>query len=151
MNFLDIQIASESKQLPSLAQFQCWVDSVLKDKTIDSEIVIRIVDEQEMTEFNEQYRKKKGATNILSFPFDAPEGIESPLLGDLLVCAPIVKKQAQQQNKALESHWAHMIVHGILHLLGYDHIDDAEAEEMEALEVKILQIIKIKDPYHQEN
>ncbi len=147
MNFLDIQIVSESKQLPSLEQFQSWVDSVLTDKAVDSEIVIRIVDEQEMTQFNEQYRKKKGATNILSFPFDAPEGIESQLLGDLLVCAPIIEKQAIQQNKTIEDHWAHMIVHGILHLIGYDHINDAEAEEMEALEVKLLKTIKIKNPY----
>lgn len=151
MNFLDIQNASGSKQLPRQEQFQLWMDSVLKDKAIDSEIVIRIVDEDEMMTFNQQYRQKKGTTNILSFPFDAPDGIENQLLGDLLVCAPVVEQQAQQQHKILENHWAHMVIHGILHLLGYDHINDAEAEEMEALEVKILKTIKIKNPYYQDN
>ena len=114
---------------------------------IDSELVIRIVDEQEMTGFNQQYRKKKGSTNILSFPFSAPDGIESLLLGDLLVCAPVVEKEAIQQNKTIQNHWAHLIVHGILHLIGYDHSDDVEAEEMETLEVNILKTIKIKNPY----
>ncbi len=147
MNYLDIQVVSGSKLLPTIKQFQYWVDSVLKDKTIDSEIVIRIVDEQEMTGFNQQYRKKKGSTNILSFPFSAPDGIESLLLGDLLVCAPVVEKEAIQQNKTIQNHWAHLIVHGILHLIGYDHSDDVEAEEMETLEVNILKTIKIKNPY----
>lgn len=149
MNDLDIQIISQSKLLPSQEQFQYWVDAVLKDPSQDAEVVIRIVDEAEMTQFNEQYRDKKGSTNILSFPFEAPEGIDSYLLGDMLVCAPVVEKEAQQQNKQLEHHWAHMIVHGVLHLLGYDHGDDQDAEEMEALEIKILKKIKIKNPYEE--
>lgn len=151
MNILDIQIASQSKQLPVQEQFQYWIDAVLKDESQDSEIVIRIVDEAEMTQFNEQYRNKKGSTNILSFPFEAPEGIASYLLGDLLVCAPVVEKEAQQQNKELAHHWAHLIVHGALHLLGYDHIDDQDAEEMEVLEIKILKKIKIKNPYEEKS
>ena len=155
MNILDIQIVSQSKQLPKQEQFQYWVDAVLGDESQDqdsnSELVIRIVDEAEMTQFNEQYRDKKGSTNILSFPFEAPEGIASYLLGDLLVCAPVVEKEAQQQNKELEHHWAHIIVHGVLHLLGYDHVDDQDAEEMEALEIKILKKIKIKNPYEEKS
>jgi len=149
MNFLDFQIVSKSKYLPSEVMFQVWVDAVLTDESQDSEIVIRIVDEDEMIQFNDQYRGKKSVTNILSFPFDPPEGAESDLLGDLLVCAPVVELEAQQQKKILEHHWAHMIIHGVLHLIGYDHIDDLEAEEMEALEIKILKIIKINNPYEE--
>ena len=151
MNYLDIQIISQSKQLPEQEQFQNWVDAVLNDESQDAEFVIRIVDEAEMIQFNEQYRDKKGSTNILSFPFEAPEGIDSHLLGDMLVCAPVVEKEAQQQNKELNHHWAHMIVHGVLHLLGYDHVDDQDAEEMEALEIKILKKIKIKNPYEEKS
>lgn len=151
MNVLDLQVISESKHLPSPDQFQYWIDNVLKDDSQDSEIVIRVIDEAEMTQFNEQYRHKKGSTNILSFPFDMPDDVESDLLGDLLVCAPVVEREAQQQEKILENHWAHMIVHGVLHLLGYDHINDQDAEEMEALEVKILKTIKIDNPYEEKN
>ncbi len=149
MNRLDIQTISQSKQLPTQEHFQLWVDAVLNDATQESEVVIRIVDEEEMTQFNQQYRKKTGSTNILSFPFEIPDGVDSDLLGDLLVCAPVVEKESKQQNKELEHHWAHLIVHGTLHLLGHDHIDDAEAEEMEALEIKILKTIKIENPYRE--
>ena len=151
MNLLDFQVISDSKFLPSQDQFQYWIDSVLKEDSQDSEIVIRVVDEDEMTQFNEQYRNKTGSTNILSFPFDVPDAVESDLLGDLLVCAAVVEREAQQQDKILEHHWAHMIVHGVLHLLGYDHIDDQDAEEMEALEVKILKTIKINNPYEEKS
>lgn len=149
MNRLDIQTVSQSKQLPIQEYFQLWIDAVLNDATQESEVVIRIVDEEEMTQFNQQYRKKTGSTNILSFPFEIPDGVDSDLLGDLLVCAPVVEKESKQQNKELEHHWAHLIVHGTLHLLGHDHIDDAEAEEMEALEIKILKTIKIENPYRE--
>jgi len=149
MNSLDFQIVSESEIIPQQVLFKTWVDAVLKDETQDSEIVIRIVDEEEMILFNEQYRGKQGSTNILSFPFEAPEGMDSDLLGDLLLCASVVEAEAQQQNKMLAHHWAHMIVHGVLHLIGYDHIKDKEAEEMEALEIKILKSIKIDNPYEE--
>lgn len=149
MNLIDFQIESQSKQLPDQALFKSWVDAVLTDESQDSEIVIRIVDEEEMTRFNEQYRAKKGSTNILSFPFDSPDVVESDLLGDLLVCASVVEKEAAQQHKDLEHHWAHMIVHGVLHLIGYDHIDDIEAEEMETLEIRILKSIQIDNPYEE--
>ncbi len=151
MNYLDIQIISQSKQLPDQEQFQYWVDAVLKDESEDAEVVIRIVDEAEMIQFNEQYRDKKSSTNILSFPFEVPEGVDSNLLGDILVCAPVVEKEAHQQHKELDHHWAHMIVHGVLHLLGYDHVNDQDAEEMEMLEVKILKKIKIKNPYEEKS
>jgi len=151
MNRLEFQIVSESQKIPAQEKFKKWIDAILQDDAEDSEIVIRIVDEQEMILFNEQYRGKNGSTNVLSFPFEAPDGVDSDLLGDLLVCAPVVEKESKQQEKLLEHHWAHMIVHGVLHLIGYDHINDAEAEEMEALEIKILRSIKIDDPYEEKN
>ena len=113
----------------------------------DTEIVVRIVDEQESAELNEQYRHKQGPTNILSFPVEVPEGIELNLLGDLVICAPVVEKEALEQNKILAHHWAHIIVHGVLHLLGYDHIDDDEAEQMESKEIAILNKLNINNPY----
>ena len=149
MNIVDIQIESQSKQLPSTDQFQVWVDTVLTHADEDSEVVIRIVDEAEMIQFNQQYRQKEGTTNILSFPFDAPDEVESSLLGDLLVCAPVIEKEALLQNKKLAHHWSHMIIHGVLHLLGYDHINDDEAQEMEALEIKMLSTIDIANPYQE--
>ena len=84
---------------------------------------------------------------MLSFPFEAPEGLQIPLLGDLVICADVVTEEAFQQNKTTDAHWAHMVVHGCLHLLGYDHIEDAEAEEMESLEICILNTMGIDDPY----
>lgn len=149
MNILEFQIVSESTRVPEEQQFQYWVDSVLSTDAEDSEVVIRVVDEEEMTRFNEQYRDKKGVTNILSFSYEAPAGFESALLGDLLLCAPVIETEALLQNKSLNHHWAHMIVHGILHLLGYDHVDDADATEMEAKEIEILKTIKIKNPYQE--
>jgi len=149
MNTLEIQNESESLLIPEQKLFKYWLDAVLKNDNQDSEIVIRIVDENEMIQFNEQYRNKKGTTNILSFPFEVPEGVESQLLGDLLVCAPVVEQEAGQQNKKLEQHWAHLIIHGILHLLGYNHIEEMEAEEMEAIEINILSTIGINNPYQE--
>ncbi len=149
MNTVEIQLASKSKFIPDQQQFQNWVDAVLTDESQHSEIVIRVIDEDEMIEFNQQYRHKSGPTNILSFPFEAPDSVESDLLGDLLVCAPVIETESKQQKKTLENHWAHIIVHGVLHLIGYDHINDMDAEEMEALEVMILKTITINNPYEE--
>ncbi|WP_349431629.1 rRNA maturation RNase YbeY [Methylomarinum sp. Ch1-1] len=151
MNQLDIQIATVAGGLPDRRKFQQWVDQALADVDTDTEIVIRIVDAAESAELNEQYRHKQGPTNILSFPFEAPPGIEMPLLGDLLVCAPVVAEEARQQQKKPYDHWAHIVVHGVLHLLGYDHIEETQAERMEALEIKILQHLNIQNPYLEDN
>ncbi|NBV75216.1 MAG: rRNA maturation RNase YbeY [Methylococcaceae bacterium] len=147
MNYLDIQLATEFAEIPTAAMMQLWVDAVLKDSEQDSEIVVRLVDESESAELNLQYRHKSGPTNVLSFPFEAPEGFEMDLLGDLVICAPLIAQEAQQQNKALFDHWAHILIHGVLHLIGYDHLQDNEAEEMEALEIKILSALNIDNPY----
>ena len=113
----------------------------------DVSVTVRIVDEFEMTELNEHYRGKAGPTNVLSFPFENPPGAESNILGDIVVCASVLEREAHEQNKTLMSHWAHILVHGVLHLQGYDHETDEEAQEMEAMEVEILSHLGYPDPY----
>lgn len=145
---LDLQIASESSEgLPTENDFQQWLEAVLPQFQEESEVTIRIVDEAESQALNLTYRSKDKSTNVLSFPFEAPPGMELPLLGDLVICRQVVEKEALEQNKALNAHWAHMVVHGSLHLLGYDHIVDEEAEEMEAIEIEIMQSLGHPDPY----
>ncbi|AJI94701.1 rRNA maturation RNase YbeY [Yersinia ruckeri] len=145
---LDLQIACENSQgLPTEADFQRWLEAVLSQFQEESEVTIRVVDEAESHELNLTYRGKDKSTNVLSFPFEAPPEIELPLLGDLIICRQVVEQEAVEQNKALLAHWAHMVVHGSLHLLGYDHIVDDEAEEMESIETEIMQGLGYPDPY----
>ena len=145
---LDLQLASSAPDLPSEAQFRTWCELALRQRTADSELTIRLVDEAEGRELNHTYRQRDYATNVLSFPADVPdELLDIPLLGDLVICVPVVMREAQEQSKSLEAHWAHLVIHGCLHLLGYDHILDAEAEEMEALERALLAELGYPDPY----
>ncbi|MCR3903855.1 rRNA maturation RNase YbeY [Aeromonas hydrophila] len=145
---LDLQLASASTDgLPSEAQLQSWLDGTILGFQQEAEVTVRIVDEAESNELNLTYRGKDKPTNVLSFPFEAPPGLELPLLGDLVICRQVVEHEAAEQGKPLMAHWAHMVVHGSLHLLGYDHIEDDEAEEMEALERDIMQELGFADPY----
>ncbi|NQZ33451.1 MAG: rRNA maturation RNase YbeY [Oceanospirillaceae bacterium] len=146
---LEIQFATQTQPLPTQAQLQTWVDVALNQYPQQFSICIRIVDDTESQALNSEYRGKDKPTNVLSFPFEIPEcvEVESEILGDLVVCAPVVEKEAAEQNKQLFDHWAHMIIHGTLHLLGFDHIKDDEAEEMEQLERDILAKLQIADPY----
>ena len=146
---IDLQLATEHSHYPTLSQLSKWVDTTLAaiDTNPESELTIRIVDSEESHSLNEQYRGFAKPTNVLSFPFEAPPGIELNLLGDLVICAPIVEKEASEQNKAQIAHWAHLVVHGTLHLLGYDHIEDDEAEKMESLEISILNKLEYPNPY----
>ncbi len=145
---LDLQIATfDSNDIPSQDKIQQWLTSILPQFVNEAELTIRIVDEQESQYLNNLYRHKDKPTNVLSFPFESPVEMETPLLGDLVICKQIVQKEAQEQNKSLESHWAHMIVHGCLHLLGYDHIDDNEAQEMESIEIDIMAALGFTNPY----
>lgn len=145
---LDLQLATEAGDLPAEAQLRRWVELVLRQRTADSELTIRLVDAEEGQELNRTYRHKDYATNVLSFPAEVPDGLlDIPLLGDLVICVPVVEREAREQNKALEAHWAHLVIHGCLHLLGYDHIDDEEAEEMESLERQLLAELGYPDPY----
>ena len=152
---LDLQIALDDEEphspgLPTQEQFHLWVTAALdgaRHQAEESELTIRIVGTEESAELNESYRHKSGPTNVLSFPFEQIPGIELPLLGDLIICAPVVQKEAEEQQKTGISHWAHMVVHGCLHLLGYDHIDPTEAETMEGLEIVILAALGYDNPY----
>ncbi|MGF1749706.1 rRNA maturation RNase YbeY [Vibrio cionasavignyae] len=145
---LDLQLAVESEEgLPSHAEFQQWLDKAIIPFQKEAELTIRIVDDAESQQLNHDYRGKDKPTNVLSFPFEAPPGIEMNLLGDLIICRQVVEKEAKEQSKTSTAHWAHMVVHGSLHLLGYDHIDDEEADEMEALETEIMLDMGFEDPY----
>lgn len=144
---LDLQIACDGK-VPDQAKFVEWAQAALVERgDALTEMSIRIVNEDESQDLNNTYRHKNKPTNVLSFPFENPPGIELPLIGDLVICAQVVRREAEQQNKAEIAHWAHMVVHGCLHLLGYDHIEDEEAERMENLERRILSQLGFDDPY----
>ncbi|CDU07187.1 putative metallopeptidase [Vibrio coralliirubri] len=145
---LDLQLAVENEQgLPTEQDIQLWLDKTIPQFQENAELTVRIVDTQESHQLNHEYRGKDKPTNVLSFPFETPPGIELDLLGDLIICRQVVEKEAEEQSKPLLAHWAHMVVHGSLHLLGYDHIEDDEAEEMESLETEIMQSMGFEDPY----
>ncbi|WP_235603181.1 rRNA maturation RNase YbeY [Piscirickettsia litoralis] len=138
------------KDLPSEEKMTSWIKQVLqKNQRNQAELCVRIVAEGEIQDLNATYRQKNKPTNVLSFPAELPEEIKSPLLGDIVICKAIVEQEAVVQEKSLEAHWAHMLVHGVLHLLGFDHIDDKEAEAMEALEIDILMQLGYSNPYQQ--
>lgn len=143
---IDVDNASgeEAPEPPSICH---WISAALGDQKPDAEISVRIVSPDESAELNKGYRGKTGPTNVLSFPADIPDYVESKLLGDIVICAAIVRREAVEQDKSLEAHWAHMLVHGTLHLLGYDHVEEAEAEEMEALETATLGDLGFPPPY----
>lgn len=146
-NVIDIQIACNNEYLPSADDFQLWVDTAIASTKDVFELTIRIVNAEESQQLNNAYRHKNSPTNVLSFPFDVPDGIELNLLGDIVICADVVEQEAREQHKALQAHWAHMTIHGCLHLLGYDHINDDDAEEMEALEINKLASLGFNNPY----
>lgn len=145
--FIDVQRATSHTDLPSDDDLTRWAAAAVGNCRPEAEIALRIVDEDESQALNSQYRGKDKPTNVLSFPADIPEELGLPLLGDLVICAPVVAVEAEQQRKAPTAHWAHMVVHGTLHLLGYDHIEDDEAEIMENLETRILAQLGFSDPY----
>lgn len=144
---LTIQNPSKIKTIPTKKQFIIWIKAVLGLQHKNYEILIRIVDKKEITKINKTYRNKNKLTNIISFEFDPPPGVKTNFLGDLVICASVVRAEAKLQYKTMVSHWAHLTIHGILHLLGYDHINNIDAEEMENLEVKILKNLNFPDPY----
>ena len=145
---LDLQLASEAGELPTQADFEAWAGGALEDEPRRG-LVIRVVDEAESQALNRDYRGRDQPTNVLSFPFEPPPGVPSEHLGDLVICAPVVAREAAEQGKPLAHHWAHMVVHGVLHLRGYDHVEAADAETMEAKERQILAQFQIPDPYRE--
>ena len=147
---IDVEVNSSSTKIPSLENIEHWISTALhSDELNQAEVSVYIVDESESQELNSQYRGKNKPTNVLSFPADIPDEVGVPLLGDLVVCAPVVEREAQEQGKSLEAHWAHMLIHGTLHLLGYDHINDDEADVMEALETRLITQLHFPAPYNE--
>jgi probable rRNA maturation factor len=148
---VSVSYATARTGVPSAASFRKWVAAALADRDAPSEVAIRIVGSDEGRELNRQYRGMVYATNVLSFPAERPEGlpddVELPGLGDLVLCADVVAREAAEQSKRPVDHYAHLTVHGVLHLLGWDHLEDAEAEAMEARERQILSRLGIADPY----
>lgn len=150
---LDVAVsyACPRKGVPAATSFRRWVNTALESRIREADLAIRIVDVDEGRALNRHYRGKDYATNVLSFPAERPPGLPKnakfPLLGDLVICAPVVTKEAASQNKPLATHYAHLTVHGCLHLLGWDHEDDADAHAMEQLEREILAGLGIADPY----
>jgi probable rRNA maturation factor len=149
---VDVQVASDAKGIPASEDIRDWVERAVQavNPGRDADVSVRIVDEQEMQALNRNYRDQDKPTNVLAFPAgDAgfvPPG-EVPLLGDIVVCAGVVAREADEQGKPPGHHWSHMLVHGTLHLLGHDHVTDSQAQAMEALERRILDSLGIADPY----
>lgn len=146
---VDVQNVFEGSGVPDEASLQTWAQAAWQGEN-PSEVTVRIVGALESQTLNHEYRGKDKPTNVLSFPFEAPAGITVPLAGDLVICAPVVEHEAAEQRKAPVAHWAHMVVHGMLHLQGYDHIDDKDAEVMEALEIRLLSQLGFGNPYEAE-
>lgn len=135
-----VQYATECATVPSRPQFRRWTKAALMQ---EAEVVLRLVDEKEGRELNQQFRNKNYATNVLTFVYDDAE----PLTGDIILCAPVINEEAQQQGKNLMAHYAHLTIHGLLHLQGYDHIEDSDATSMEQLEIQILAKLGFTNPY----
>lgn len=144
---VDVQFAYQDENTPTASEIKAWVKSTLKDFRKNSELTVRIVDRMEATELNERWRNASGPTNVLSFPCDDISGQVPDLLGDIVICAPVVKNEAARQKKKVNAHWAHMVVHGTLHLLGFDHMEKRDAEKMEAMEISILEKLGFNNPY----
>ncbi len=143
---LTVQQATTNRNCPYEACIRQWVELVLQQQPVPADITVRLVDEAECAELNQQYRKRTGPTNVLSFAYTAGEN----LCGDIVICAAVVEREAAEQHKDLQSHWAHMVIHGTLHLMGYDHTENNEAEEMEALECTLMHSLGYADPYREE-
>lgn len=141
-----IQFITRKPAVPRAADMRRWIRAALQDRS-NAQLTVRIVDKQEGAELNSRWRGKPGATNVLSFPYEGIDEVAPDLLGDIVVCAPVVAEEAREQGKELQAHWAHMIVHGTLHLLGHDHQEQDEAARMEQLETDILHKFGYADPY----
>lgn len=142
-----VSYALPRKGLPSAVSFRCWVAAALHSRIKRADLAVRLVDEREGCALNRHYRGQDHATNVLSFPAELPEGVKLPLLGDIVLCAPVIALEAREQGKPLNAHYAHLTVHGVLHLLGFDHAKRRDAEAMEQLEREILARLNLPDPY----
>lgn len=144
---VEIQNIYNSDNVPDSSQFRLWVEAALENEVDDSELTIRIVNEEEGATLNQDYRGKNGPTNVLSFAYENPPGVNENILGDLVICGPVIEREAIEQNKELSAHWAHMVVHGVMHLRGFDHQQEDQAAQMEARETEILTGLGFNKPY----
>ena len=148
---VEVQIASGSEDVPSTMELARWAQAAGSASAgTSTECTLRVVDEREGTLLNERYRAGRGATNVLAFPFESPPGVSLPLLGDVVLCAPVAHREAREQEVEVRAHWAHLVVHGVLHLLGHDHQFEEEAARMRAEESRILDVLGFADPYREE-
>ena len=144
---VEVQRVCAAPGAPPPAKLVEWAEAALDGRSDGARMTVRVVDEAEGAELNERYRGTEGATNVLAFGFDAPEAPSVRILGDVVVCAPVAAREAREHSKRLDAHWAHLVVHGTLHLLGYDHDEPGAAGEMETLEREILDRLGYPDPY----
>jgi probable rRNA maturation factor len=144
---IHVECVSSDTSVPATRSVRTWVRAALAQRRDDAELSVRIVDEEEMRELNSRYRNKNHPTNVLAFPAGIAPELGLPLLGDIVVCAPVVRREALEQNKPARAHWAHMLIHGTLHLLGHDHVRPRQASVMETLEIRILESLGFPDPY----
>lgn len=146
---ITVQCAVPKNNIPTVKQLTHWAKTGLSVKLKNAEMTIRIVDKKEIRHLNQSYRKKKGETNILSFPLDLPNPIKKKIadIGDIVICADVVNREARDQGKSIAAHWAHMVIHGTLHLLGFDHQIESDAVKMESREIKILNRLGFPNPY----
>jgi probable rRNA maturation factor len=147
MLVVEVQYAVKAPSLPSRAQLSDWARAAWRDAARDAQLLIRIAGESESRRLNHRYRGRDHPTNVLSFPFDPLPELDLDHAGDLVICAAVVEREAVEQGKPPVAHWAHMVVHGVLHLQGYDHATDRQAEEMESLETMILDRLGYPPPY----
>jgi probable rRNA maturation factor len=146
---IEVEDVSAAEGVPNAADLRRWAQTALAGRYREGELVIRIVGEVEGAALNNTYRHKPGPTNVLSFPAQIPAGVPVAVLGDLVICAPVVQREAREQGKPAEAHWAHMVIHGCLHLSGFDHVTEMQAAEMEPLESALLAGLGFADPYAQ--
>ena len=149
---IDVTNSHNYAEIPSEKDFTIWALAALHDQFDQVDLSICLVNLEESADFNQRYRHKEGPTNVLSFPFEVPEGFEldTHSLGDLIICVPLMAREAREQNKDLHFHWAHLVIHGVLHLQGFDHVEEDEAVAMELTETKILQSLNFPNPYEQD-
>ena len=151
-DLVDIQLVDDSAKTPDAQQIRGWVAAVFTIlERSPLALTVRVVGEEEMTKLNQRHRGRNQPTNVLSFPIEPLPGICTDLLGDIVVCGPVVDREAAIQHKSPMGHWAHMVVHGMLHLFGYDHESDQEATAMETLEKSVLKGLGYSDPYQGEH
>jgi len=146
---LDLQVATTETDVPDSRQIQDWLRAALTGEREQAELTVRIVDRDEGTALNQRWRGRQGPTNVLSFPAEGLEQQLPQLLGDIVICAPVVRREATEQHKSLLAHWAHLVIHGALHLLGYDHVEPQQARTMEQKEIEILAQLGFPDPYRE--